>query len=191
MTDLLADRLPAPVAERSAAWPPEVRLELGRRRVRIEDEMAAAGVDPDAVLDLSRPGALELVLAAGDPASPGGAPDAAYGAVLSVGALVAVADLPRALRGVGRLLTPTGRFRFVEPVGRPGWGGIVAASAGSRLRPLRGQHLGRDLPLAVRANGFVVTDLERITMPTPLWPLRWFVDACARPRAGMVPGGAS
>jgi hypothetical protein len=50
--------------------------------------------------------------------------------------------------------------------------------------------VGRDLPLAVRAGGFVVTDLERITMPTPLWPLRWFVDACARPRAGMVAAGS-
>jgi hypothetical protein len=185
MTDLLDDRLPAPVAERSAAWPPEVRLELGHRRVRIEDEVATLGVPAGAVLDLSRAGALATVLAAG---APGAGPGSVYEVVVSIGALVAVADLPQALCGVLHLLTPGGRFRFVEPVGRPGWGGILAASAGTLLRPVHGQHLGRDLPLAVRTHGFLITDLERITMPTPLWPLRSFVDACARPLSGMTEG---
>jgi hypothetical protein len=106
--------------------------------------------------------------------------------VLSVAALVAVADLPAALRGAAAVLDPAGRLLFVEPVARPGWPGVVASSAGAALPAVRGQHLGRDLLVALRSAGLPVTDLERFTMPTPIWPLRSFVDGCARPAAGLV-----
>jgi hypothetical protein len=106
--------------------------------------------------------------------------------VLSVAALVVVADLPAVLRGLAAVLDPAGRFLFVEPVVQPGWPGVVAASAGALLPAVRGQHLGRDVPLALRHAGLPVTDLERFTMPTTMWPLRSFVDGCARPRAGLA-----
>jgi SAM-dependent methyltransferase len=193
----LTDRpLLAPTGEASPAWPAEVRAELGRRRDRLTATAADLG---GRVLDLGDPETLTRVLAAGrgterDPglrgpnAEAGVEPDPSgpVAVVLSVAALVAVADLPLALRGIERVLHPDGRFLFVEPVTHPGWGGVLAASAGSVLAPVRGQHLGRDLPLAVRRSGLIITDLERFTMPTAVWPLRSFVDGCARPRAGFT-----
>jgi SAM-dependent methyltransferase len=171
----------------SAGWPDGIRAELARRRARL----TAGPVSPAGGrrLDLAEPDALASVLDAGREVTAASAPDPAAGAdrfdvVLSVAALVAVADLPLALRGIRRLLEPTGRFLFVEPVVRPGWAGVLAASAGAVLAPVRGQHLGRDVPLALRHAGFVITDLERFTMPSPLWPLRSFVDGCARLRVG-------
>jgi SAM-dependent methyltransferase len=191
----LTDRpLLAPTGEASPAWPAEVRAELARRRDRLT---ARAGEPGGRVLDLGDPDTMARVLAAGrgaerDPGLRG--PNAGTGAdpagpasvVISVAALVAVADLPLALRGVERVLDPDGRFLFVEPVTHPGWAGVLAASAGAVLAPVRTQHLGRDVPNAVRRAGLIITDLERFTMPTAVWPLRSFVDGCGRPRAGFT-----
>jgi SAM-dependent methyltransferase len=184
----LTDRpLLAPTGESSPAWPAEVRAELGLRRDRLT---AAVGEVGGRVLDLGDPETLARVLAAGRglnaEAGVGADPAGPAAVVLSVAALVAVADLPLALRGVERVLDPDGRFLFVEPVTHPGWAGVLAASAGSVLAPVRRQHFGRDVPLAVRRSGLIITDLERFTMPTAVWPLRSFVDGCARPRAGFT-----
>jgi hypothetical protein len=211
----LTDRpLLAPTGESSPAWPAEVRAELALRRDRLTAAAGEVGGrvldlgDPETlarVLAAGRgterdPGLRGPNAEAGlrGPNAEAGlrGPDAEAGAeadpagpaavVLSVAALVAVADLPLALRGVERVLDPDGRFLFVEPVTHPGWAGVLAASAGSVLAPVRTQHLGRDVPLAVRRSGLIITDLERFTMPTVVWPLRSFVDGCARPRAGFA-----
>jgi SAM-dependent methyltransferase len=174
----LMDRVLGPPGETASSWPAAVRAELARRRARLD---ASLGGD-ERVLDLTEWSALAAAVDAAD-----GAPgDGRFDVVVSVAALVAVPDLPGVLRGVARLLAPTGRFLFVEPNARPGWTGVVASSTGAPLRPLRGQHLGRDVPAALRAGGFVITDMERFTMPTMLWPLRSFVDGLARPRAGLT-----
>ena len=182
MPELVDRSVLGPTGEASTPWPPVVRGELLERRRRVE---ALPEVTGGRVLDLSEPASLHRVLAAGrGPADEAGTDR--YDVVVSVAALVAVADLPLALRGVERVLEPDGRFLFVEPVTHPGWAGILAASAGSLLGPVRHQHLGRDVPLAVRQAGFIITDLERITMSTSVWPLRSFVDGCGRPRTGFT-----
>jgi SAM-dependent methyltransferase len=150
-------------------WPAVVRAELKQRRRQLDGQLAGRKV-----LDLADPEGRARVL------DPSGAGDAGFDAVVSVGALVTFPDLPLALRGIARVLAPAGWFLFVEPVSRPGWTGVMAASAGAMLRPVRGQHLGRDLPAALRRAGLPATDLERFTMPTVLWPLRPFVQGRAR-----------
>jgi SAM-dependent methyltransferase len=182
MPELVDRSVLAPTGEASTPWPPVVRAELLERRRRVE---ALPEVTGGRVLDLSEPASLHRVLAAGRGSSEDPGTDR-FDVVVSVAALVAVADLPLALRGVERVLDPDGRFLFVEPVTHPGWAGILAASAGSLLAPVRHQHLGRDVPLAVRQAGFIITDLERITMSTSVWPLRSFVDGCGRPRTGFA-----
>jgi SAM-dependent methyltransferase len=152
------------------AWPSAVRQELSRRRARVLD--ASAG----RVLDLADDDADRLVT---DAAAGRREPTERFDTIISVGALVRFPDLALALREVGRLLAPEGRFLFVEPVGRPGWWGVAEATAGAVLAPVRDQHLGRDVPLAVRSGGFLVTAIERFTMPTSVWPLRPFVHGCA------------
>jgi SAM-dependent methyltransferase len=166
-----------PPGEAHPGWPPAVRVELTGRRARLEAETAGTRV-----LDLADPAARALVSVAGGD-TPDPAPGDRYDVVLSVCALVTMADLPEAVRGIERLLRSGGRFLFVEPVLLPRWSGVVAASFGSRLPAARDLHLGRDVPLALRAAGFLITDLERFTMPTSVWPLRPFVDGCARPAA--------
>jgi hypothetical protein len=158
-------------------WPAVVRGELERR------QQVLAGLARGRVLDVGSPSGRDLLVrtvrAAGGPIDDG--PDAAgaYDTVVSVAGLVRFPDLVAALRGVERLLAPEGVLLLAEPVGRPGPVGLVVASAGSLLPPVRGAHLARDVPAAVRAAGFLMTDLERITMPTAVWPLRHLVQARA------------
>lgn len=158
------------------AWPGPVRIELERRAAMI------AVADPVDALDLSDPSARQLIdelgrssLGAVDQSDP-----ATHEVIVSIGALTRFADLPRALHGIRRALAPGGRLHLVEPVTHPGWPGIVRASLGTTLPAVRGQHLGRDIPLALRATGFTITDLERFTMPTYQWPLRPFIHARVR-----------
>jgi hypothetical protein len=183
MPEVMERRLLGPTGE-AAAWPPAVRDELARRRATV---LAAAERAGGRVLDLADHAALIRALDEGD-RGPGGDLDRGrgYDVVVSIAALVAAADLPALLRGVERLLDPDGKFLFVEPASRPGWSGVIVASAGAGLKPVRYQHLGRDVPLAVRQAGFIITDLERFTMSTSLWPLRSFVHGCGRPRSGFA-----
>jgi hypothetical protein len=132
------------------------------------------------VLDLADPAARALV--AGDAAAGGDPP---FDVVVSVGSLVAFADLAGTVARLVALLAPSGELHFVEPVGRPERWSLVTATAGAHLRSVRGLHVSRDVPLAVRAGGLVITDIERFAMPTSVWPLRHFVHGRAR-RIGAV-----
>jgi hypothetical protein len=164
------------------AWPLAVRTELQRRAGIIRSRPGGR------VLDLDDPGARELVRRKGSTLGhdAGAAAEGFFDTVISIAALVDFADLPGAIRGIDRLLQPDGELLFVEPVARPGWVGIATATVGSLLPPVRGQHLGRDVPLAVRASPFTITDIERFTMPVSLWPLRSFVHARAKRFAGVA-----
>jgi len=160
------------------AWPAPVRVELERRAMQVRARAQGR------VLDLDHPPARELVRRLGaidqDPAFDGDTEAlGAYDAVVSVAALVEFADLPLAIRGIDRVLHPAGALFFIEPVARPGWTGLASATLGSLLGAVRDQHLGRDVPLAIRASPFIITDIERFTMPSPLWPLRPFVHGRA------------
>ncbi len=159
-----------PVVESLAVLAPAVAVEVDRRRARL------AASAPGPLLDLRDPEArAEVAAAAVD-----GGHTGAYATVLSAFDLVRFPDLFAALAGIAGCLTPEGELRFVEPVQRPGALGVVLATAWSRHPAVAGLHLQRDLAATARAAGFTVTEIERFTMPTPVWPLRHFAEGAAR-----------
>jgi hypothetical protein len=143
---------------------------LGERRTRL-----LADASPD-LLDLGRPEACAEVLHA----ARSGASVRRYATVLSVAELVRFPDLVLALTGIDRLLADDGELVLVEPVHHPGPAATLFASCWSRYAALGRAHLERDVAAAVRFTGLDITDLERFTMPTAVWPLRLFVEARAR-----------
>jgi hypothetical protein len=154
------------------SWPSAIRSELDRRRAVIHPRGSA-------VLDLADPGARLVVARAAEDAaaSEEGPAVETYDAIVSVGALVGVVDLPLAVKAFDRLLAPGGELFVVEPVSRPGWTQVLLVTAAAYQPTIRGQHLDRDIPLALRSGGFVPTDLERFAMPTRIRSLRRFVTA--------------
>lgn len=170
-------------------FPPRVDAALLERRIRL-----FADIDGP-VLDLASSTARQAVAAAGArgashairAASGGPARAIAPGVggtgvpiVVSVGALVCFPDLGAALRGIAACLAPGGEAWLVEPVARPGMLATVVASLWSHHPAAAGRHLARDLPAALRAEGFTITDIERFTMPTRIPSLRSFVQLRAR-----------
>lgn len=153
--------------------PPVVVTEVRRRRGVI---LASAR---GRVLDLDTPGALEVVASAALSSDDEIAADERYDTIVSTCRLVAVPDLLGTLRAVRRLLAVDGELHLVEPVNHPGPVGLLISSAGSRLPAVAGMHLARDVVGAARAAGLSVSDAERFTMLTWVWPLRRFVQARA------------
>ena len=135
--------------------------------------MASIGDD---VLDLSQAAARSAVLAA---ARDGGS-SRRYDLVVSVAELIRFPDLTLALQGVECMLKPEGELVIVEPVHHPGTAATVFASFWLAHPAIAGTHVERDVTQAVRSVGLTLTDLERFTMPTTVWPLRLFIHARAR-----------
>jgi DNA-binding transcriptional ArsR family regulator len=105
------------------------------------------------------------------------------GEVVLCGALCGVDDLDAAVHDLRRAVGADGRLVFLEHVRRPGMTGMAQSAAGAVLARLPGGcRPDRDVPAALRRAGFVVTDLERFTMPTPLLALRPWVRGVAVPR---------
>jgi SAM-dependent methyltransferase len=151
-----------------------VRRELAARA----QAMVARWCDDLDVVDLASPGVLDdALMAVADGRSPF---QGEVGAIVSVGALSAAADLHRAVQGVARLLGPDGQLVLAEPVGTPGWRGVLSGSIGSLWPVARSTHLQRDVPFTVRRSGFEVTDIDRFTLSTRVWPLRHGVVLRAR-----------
>ncbi len=167
--------MPQPAARQT--WPVAVRDDLARRQATIDARLRASLPAGAAVLVLGPPDADAEVHAAAVAAPDHRAP--AYDAIVSIAALVGFADLGLALRGINRLLRPEAPFCFVEPIALPGWRGILEGTVGAHLPAVRHLHISRDVPLAVRSTGMIITDIERFTMPSAIWPLRPFVDATA------------
>ena len=114
-----------------------------------------------------------------------------FDTIVSTFALCRVPDLDATLAGVRRLLAADGRLLFLEHVPPPGWrrrARRATVTGWSRLAG--GCHFDRDIPNEVRRAGLLVTDLERFTMPTAVWPLRTCVEGAARP-SRRVAGGAA
>jgi hypothetical protein len=145
-----------------------------RRRARL---LASAG---DRALDLGLIQAREVVhreieaARTGDAEAPRDHPVA-----VSTVSLPLFPDLSAALRGVARLLTPGGEFRLVEPVHHPGPLATAFATLWAAHPAVRGLQVERDVPAALRAAGFVITDIERFTVPTLVWPFRRFIEVTA------------
>jgi hypothetical protein len=147
-----------------------VQRALIDRRVRL---LSSLGGD---VLDLSQPSARSAVL----DAARDGAPSRRYDLVVSVAELIRIPDLAMALSGIERMLTPEGELLVIEPVHHPGTSATIFASFWLAHPAIAGTHVERDVARAVRSVGLVLTDLERFTMPTTVWPLRLFIQARAR-----------
>jgi hypothetical protein len=152
------------------SFPRGVNRCLIERRVHL---FAALEAD---VLDLSQPAARAAVV----DAARGDEIDRRYDRVVSVAELVRFPDLVQALTGIDRLLADDGELILVEPVHHPGPAATLFASMWVVHPALADIHVERDLGLAVRTIGLTVTDLERFTMPTAVWPLRLFVHARVR-----------
>lgn len=103
-----------------------------------------------------------------------------YDTVVSVCALAAFADLPAAVAGIAALLDHDGCLLAVEPVATPGPAGVIAASLWDGWAVRRGLNLSRDVPAALRAAGFTLTDVDRFEAPTLVAPLRRFAQIRAR-----------
>jgi SAM-dependent methyltransferase len=113
-----------------------------------------------------------------------GADDPTFDAVVSVLHLATIADLPTELAAIHRVLAPGGRLLFLEPIRQAGWSGRLQSAASPVVRATSGWRVDRDLPLAIRANLFSIVDIERITMPAIVWPVRAFALGSAMPAFG-------
>jgi hypothetical protein len=101
-------------------------------------------------------------------------------AAVSVGELCGADDLDAAVAALAGALAPGERLAFLEHIGRVGVAGRVQALAGPLWSRLGGGcHVDRDVPAALRRGGFLVTDLERFTMPTSVAVLRPWVQGTA------------
>jgi SAM-dependent methyltransferase len=110
--------------------------------------------------------------------------DGSFDTVVSAATLCTVADLGVALVAVHRLLAPGGRLLFLEHVRAPGLQGVAQrVSAPVWIRLAAGCHPDRDTVAAMRANGFVVTELDRFRIRLAANPLiNWAVQGVARPQ---------
>ena len=103
--------------------------------------------------------------------------------VVLVGTLCHEDDLDGAVADIRDQLPDGGRVVFVEHVGRPGFVGRMQRAWGDSVARFPwGCHVGRDIPAAFRRAGFLITDLERFTMPTPNPVLRTWVSGVAMRR---------
>lgn len=99
------------------------------------------------------------------------------------GALCGADDLDGAVEALRAAVGDGGRVVFLEHVGRAGVAGRVQAATGAVLKRLPGGcRTDNDVPGALRRGGFVVTDLERFSMPTPFVALRPWVRGIATAR---------
>jgi len=160
------------VVESPRRFPTVVGHELRRRGTALRASTEGR------VLDLDDPAARAEIARA----SAGARVVPAYDAALSVGQLVRFPDLVAAMRGIDRLLGPEGRLLLVEPTGRPGIAALLLDSVWARTPWVRGLHLGRDVPAALRGTTLLLDDLERFTMPTPVTSLRHGVEVHAARR---------
>ena len=176
------------LADLPPRWPAALRADLGRRRDVLLGFAAASGCDQ--VLDLARPDHRHLVaqVVAG---TSDGRNEGGFDAVVSTAGFARFADLSAAINAVDALVRPDAVWLACEPGYRPGLAAMLVASLGVLLPPARGVHLARDLPATMRAHGLIVTDIERFTMPTLLWPLRPFVQLRAVRASSFGPGGGS
>jgi len=129
------------------------------------------------VLDLDRPEARTILAATLE-----GSPDdtGRYDTVISTVQLVHQPDLAAALLALAELLAPAGRLLLLEPTVHPTRGGLLLGSLWARHPSVAGLHLNRDITDTLRHTPLSFCDLERITMPTRIWPLRTFVALSAR-----------
>lgn len=99
---------------------------------------------------------------------------------MSVCTLCRADDLDGAVADLAGSVPVGERLTFLEHIGRVGVLGRLHDLADPLWSRLTGGcHVDRDVPAALRRGGFLVTDLERFTMPTPVALLRPWVQGIA------------
>ncbi|MGH9157426.1 MAG: class I SAM-dependent methyltransferase [Acidimicrobiales bacterium] len=90
---------------------------------------------------------------------------ASFDTVVSTLVLCTVPDLAAAIDHIATLLAPEGELLFLEHGRAPGARGRIQSLAGPLWRRLAaGCHLDRDIPVALREAGFVISDIERFRL---------------------------
>lgn len=112
--------------------------------------------------------------------------EGSFDSIVSVLHLAAVEDLDTEVAAARRLLAPDGRLLFLEPVREPGFGHRLRSAASPMVRLVSGWEIDRDVPYAIRSNHLIIVDIERITMPPVVWPIRTFVLGAATRRPADV-----
>jgi hypothetical protein len=188
---------PPHLPELPAAWPVDVVGPVLSRYQRLAAELGPGDESSGPTLELWRADSRRLVrdaafLAtglsrtgeAGESASPAVVPQpASFATIVSVASLVHFADLPLAIRGLAYLLEPDGEVHLIEPIATPGAAAFLGASLTAGLQrwlpAVRGVHLHRDVPTALRTEGFTVGSIERFSMPSAGWSLRFWMHGSA------------
>jgi len=106
--------------------------------------------------------------------------------VVGVLALAGSDDPAALLDRVVAVLPPDGRVALLEPLRRAGAAGRLQALTAPGVRLAAGLHPDHPVPSLVRAAGLVIASIERFTMPTPVVPLRPFVQLEAIPAPSAV-----
>ncbi len=109
--------------------------------------------------------------------------------VMSVAALAADPAPAEALERAVAAAGAHGVLVALEPYRPPGLRGWLADRAAGAVRARYGVRVDLPVPALVREAGFVISSIERFTMPTRVLPLRPFVEIVARP-APVPEGGA-
>src|SRR4051794_19491668 len=106
--------------------------------------------------------------------------DAKVETLVAVGAFCAGRDVDDAVARARAVVAPGGRLVFLEHVGRPGTAGLLHRLSDPVWASLPGGcHVDHDLVGALRRGGFVVSDLERCTVPSVVPLLRHWVQGIA------------
>lgn len=118
-----------------------------------------------------------------------GAAGERFDTVLSVFQLAAAPDLPALLGRIRDVLADDGRLLFLEPTRVAGRTSRLQRLAAPGVAALAGWRTDRDVPMALRAAGLSVTDVERHRVPTLQPWLRQLVEG--RAHRALPPGGAA
>lgn len=118
-----------------------------------------------------------------------GAAGERFDTVLSVFQLAAAPDLPALLGRIRDVLADDGRLLFLEPTRVAGRTSRLQRLAAPGVAALAGWRTDRDVPMALRAAGLSVTDVERHRVPTLQPWLRQLAEG--RAHRALPPGGAA
>lgn len=118
-------------------------------------------------------------------------PEGVFDTVVATLVLCTVPDLAAALDRIAALLAPGGQLLFLEHGRAPRlWGRAQAVATPAWRRLAAGCRLDRDVPVALRGAGFVISDIERFRLPRSGPLLAPAVQGVAWPRVHAMAGEA-
>lgn len=168
-----------PPADASPTWrlPRSLRAEVERRRRLLLEYAGGPAIELSELEGGTRRIAADTLPAGTD--------------VVGVATLAASAEPAALLALAAQALGPGGRLMLFEPYRRPRWSGMLADLAAPALRKLTRLQVNLPVPALVRQAGFVIATIERVSMPTPIAPLRSFCLIVAYPTGAVQPAAAS